>query len=127
MNDEPTNDYPDCGLLGAWVAVVESESVSHAARRLGLSQAAVSMRVKMLEGKLGTDLLDRGTRPAKGTLARQRPHETNTPPPARARPRPAPPPRPPPPPPQTPPRPGGGGRGRGRNRPRPPPPPRGGP
>src|SRR6218665_871850 len=78
MNDEPTNDYPDCGLLGAWVAVVESESVSHAARRLGLSQAAVSMRVKMLEGKLGTDLLDRGTRPAKVTLAGQRLYETRT-------------------------------------------------
>src|SRR6218665_2985681 len=54
MNDEPTNDYPDWGLLGAWVAVVESESVSHAARRLGLSQAARSMRGKMLEGKPGT-------------------------------------------------------------------------
>ncbi|ABM60381.1 LysR family transcriptional regulator [Verminephrobacter eiseniae] len=78
MNDEPTNDYPDWGLLGAWVAVVESESVSHAARRLGLSQAAVSMRVKMLEGKLGTDLLDRGTRPAKVTLAGQRLYETST-------------------------------------------------
>src|SRR6218665_29859 len=78
MNDEPTNDYPDWGLLGAWVAVVESESVSHAARRLGPSQAAVSMRVKMLEGKLGTDLLDRGTRPAKVTLAGQRLYETST-------------------------------------------------
>src|SRR6218665_31058 len=78
MNDDPTNDYPDWGLLGAWVAVVESESVSHAARRLGLSQAAGSMRVKMLEGKLGTDLLDRGTRPAKVTLAGQRLYETST-------------------------------------------------
>jgi len=78
MNDEPTSDYPDWGLLGAWVAVVESESVSHAARRLGLSQAAVSMRIKMLEGKLGTDLLDRGTRPAKVTLAGQRLYETST-------------------------------------------------
>src|SRR6218665_501742 len=72
MNDEPTNDYPDWGLLGAWVAVVESESVSHAARRLGLSQAAVSMRVKMLEGKLGPDLLDRGTPPATVTPPRPR-------------------------------------------------------
>src|SRR6218665_3489348 len=71
MNDEPTNDYPDWGLLGSWGAVVESESVSHAARRLGLSQAAVSMRVKMLEGKLGTELLDRGPRPGK-VRARQR-------------------------------------------------------
>src|SRR6218665_4194140 len=78
MDDEPSNDYPDWGLLGAWVAVVESESVSHAARRLGLSQGAVSMRVKMLEGKLGTDLLDRGTRPAKVTLAGRRLYETST-------------------------------------------------
>ncbi|MBO9643600.1 MAG: LysR family transcriptional regulator [Pseudacidovorax sp.] len=78
MTDDPTHDYPDWGLLGAWVAVVESESVSHAARRLGLSQAAVSMRIKMLEGKLGTDLLDRGTRPAKVTLAGRRLYETST-------------------------------------------------
>src|SRR6218665_3380758 len=78
MNDEPTNDYPDWGLLGAWVAVVESESVSHAARRLGLSQAGPLVRVQMLEGKPGPDLLDRGPRPAKVTLAGQRLYETST-------------------------------------------------
>lgn len=78
MNYEPTNEYPDWGLLSAWVAVVESESVSHAAQRLGLSQAAVSMRIKLLESKLNVELLDRGTRPAKATLAGQRLYESTT-------------------------------------------------
>lgn len=78
MNDEPSNQYPDWGLLSAWVAVVESESVSHAAQRLGLSQAAVSMRIKLLETRLNTELLDRGTRPAKVTTAGQRLYETTT-------------------------------------------------
>lgn len=78
MAEESSNQYPDWGLLSAWVAVVESESVSHAATLLGLSQAAVSMRIKMLENKLSTELLDRGTRPAKVTLAGQRLYETST-------------------------------------------------
>ncbi|MEK8025976.1 MAG: hypothetical protein RLY78_1285 [Pseudomonadota bacterium] len=78
MSDEATSQYPDWSLLSAWVAVVESESVSQAAHRLGLSQAAVSMRVKLLETKLDTVLLDRGTRPAKVTLAGQRLYETTT-------------------------------------------------
>src|SRR6218665_1676295 len=113
MNDEPTNDYPDWGLLGAWVAVVESESVSHAARRLGPSQAAGSMRAKMLEGKLGTDPLDRGTPPAKGTPAR-------APPPPPGRRRRAGPARRPPPPPTTPRGPARGARETPRARSRPP-------
>lgn len=75
MSDESLDQYPDWGLLQAWVAVVESESVSEAAKRLSLSQAAVSMRVKLLETKLNTTLLDRGTRPAKPTLAGQRLYE----------------------------------------------------
>ncbi|WP_367847228.1 LysR family transcriptional regulator [Rhodoferax sp. WC2427] len=79
MNDEPSNQYPEWGLLSAWVAVVESESVSLAARRLGLSQAAVSMRIKLLETKLNTELLDRSTRPAKVTLAGRRLYESTTP------------------------------------------------
>lgn len=78
MNYEPSNEYPDWGLLSAWVAVVESESVSHAAQRLGLSQAAVSMRIKLLESKLNIELLDRGTRPAKVTLAGQRLYDSTT-------------------------------------------------
>lgn len=78
MNYEPTNEYPDWGLLSAWVAVVESKSVSHAAGRLGLSQAAVSMRIKLLETKLNIELLDRGTRPAQITLAGQRLYDSTT-------------------------------------------------
>lgn len=78
MNEKTLDPYPDWGLLHAWVAVVESESVSEAARRLGLSQAAVSMRIKLLETKLHTVLLDRGTRPAKPTLAGRRLYEASS-------------------------------------------------
>src|SRR6218665_1667922 len=100
MNDEPTNDYPDWGLLGAWVAVVESESVSHAARRLGPSPAALAMPLQKPQG------------------------QPRTPPPPRRGAAPAPARRPAPPP--TSPPCWGGGRGEPQKAP-PPPPPRGGP
>lgn len=41
-----TENYPEWSLLLTWVAVVEAASVSGAARLLGLSQAAVSQRIK---------------------------------------------------------------------------------
>src|SRR6218665_61748 len=82
MNDEPTNDYPDWGLLGAWVAVVESESVSHAARRLGLSPAAVSMPAKVLDGDPPTHPPHRPPSgpppPPHRTTARPRAHGART-------------------------------------------------
>lgn len=60
---------PDWELLASWVAVVETGSVSEAARVLHISQAAVSQRVKQLETILATPLLDRTTRPAQLTPA----------------------------------------------------------
>ena len=72
MNRLPYRDadpYPDWSLLLAWVAVVQAASVSGAARLLGLSQAAVSQRIKQLEAALSTELLDRSTRPARPTPA----------------------------------------------------------
>jgi len=64
--------YPDWSLLTTWVAVVDSKSVSAAATLLGISQAAVSQRIKLLEAGLETSLLDRSTRPAKPTTAGER-------------------------------------------------------
>src|SRR4029434_2373518 len=63
---------PDWELLASWVAVIESGSVSDAARLLHISQAAVSQRVKQLETIFATPLLDRSTRPAQPTAAGQR-------------------------------------------------------
>jgi DNA-binding transcriptional LysR family regulator len=60
---------PDWELLASWVAVVAAGSVSEAAHVLGISQAAVSQRVRKLESILGTPLLDRTTRPAQPTFA----------------------------------------------------------
>lgn len=64
--------YPDWSLLTTWVAVVDAKSVSAAATLLGISQAAVSQRIKQLEASLETTLLDRSTRPAKPTTAGER-------------------------------------------------------
>jgi DNA-binding transcriptional LysR family regulator len=72
MNHSDEQSLPDWGLLASWVAVVESGSVSDAGRRLHISQAAVSQRIKQLEGIFSTTLLDRSTRPAQPTAAGQR-------------------------------------------------------
>ncbi|MBA2965033.1 MULTISPECIES: LysR family transcriptional regulator [Ramlibacter] len=63
---------PDWELLASWVAVMETGSVSDAARLLRISQAAVSQRIKQLETIFSTPLLDRSTRPAQPTAAGQR-------------------------------------------------------
>lgn len=67
-----SQNYPEWDLLATWIAVVDSGSVSSAAKLLGVSQAAVSQRLKMLEENLGCELLDRATRPALPTLAGER-------------------------------------------------------
>ena len=68
----PTRPYPDWDLLASWVSVVQTGSVSEAARMLGISQAAVSQRIKLLETTVQASLLDRTTRPAQPTAAGQR-------------------------------------------------------
>ena len=72
MNLSDAHSRPDWELLASWVAVVESGSVSEAARLLQISQAAVSQRVKQLETVFATPMLDRTTRPAQPTAAGQR-------------------------------------------------------
>lgn len=49
----------DIGLLRAFLAVVESGSMTIAARTLSLTQGAVSQQIKRLESLLGSDLFSR--------------------------------------------------------------------
>lgn len=72
MNGEGIDRYPDWELLASWVAVVESGSISEAAKRLKISQAGVSQRIKTIETLLDAELLDRSTRPARPTSAGHR-------------------------------------------------------
>ena len=51
--------------INAFVAVVNAQSVSQAARDLQLTQPAITRRVQNLEEELGTTLLDRNTKPPK--------------------------------------------------------------
>ena len=52
----------DTRQLAAFCAVVERQSFSHAAERLGVTQPAVSLQVRALEKRLGQQLLDRSGR-----------------------------------------------------------------
>jgi DNA-binding transcriptional LysR family regulator len=52
----------DTRQLAAFCAVVERESFSQAAKRLGVTQPAVSLQVRALEKRLGQQLLDRSGR-----------------------------------------------------------------
>ena len=69
---QPSASPPAWDQLASWIAVVETASVSAAARRLGLSQAGVSQHVRQLEVRLACELLDRSTRPAHPTASGRR-------------------------------------------------------
>src|SRR5437868_12010294 len=62
----------DTRQLAAFCAVVERESFSQAAARLGVTQPAVSLQVRALEKRIGTQLLDRSGRRVEPTEAGQR-------------------------------------------------------
>ncbi len=53
----------DYKLLAALAAVVEQAGFERAAQLLGLSQSAISQRIKLLEARLGQPVLVRGLRP----------------------------------------------------------------
>lgn len=53
--------------MQAFVAVVESGSLAHAAVRLNITQPAITRRVQRLEEALGAALLDRDVKPARPT------------------------------------------------------------
>jgi len=59
----------DTKQLAAFCAVVERRSFSQAAERLGVTQPAVSLQVRSLEKRLGTQLLDRSGRRVEPTEA----------------------------------------------------------
>jgi DNA-binding transcriptional LysR family regulator len=59
----------DTRQLQAFCAVVERRSFSQAAERLGVTQPAVSLQVRSLEKRLGTQLLDRSGRRIEPTEA----------------------------------------------------------
>ena len=62
----------DVGLLRAFVAVVETGSVTRAAHLLNLTQAAVSQQLKRLEELFGVELFDRANRTLRTTAAGER-------------------------------------------------------
>jgi DNA-binding transcriptional LysR family regulator len=59
----------DTRQLAAFCAVIERRSFSQAADRLGVTQPAVSLQVRALEKRLGTQLLDRSGRRVEPTEA----------------------------------------------------------
>src|SRR5579871_488783 len=59
----------DTRQLVAFCAVVEKRSFSQAAERLGVTQPAVSLQIRALEKRLGTQLLDRSGRRVEPTEA----------------------------------------------------------
>jgi DNA-binding transcriptional LysR family regulator len=62
----------DTRQLAAFCEVVDRESFSQAAERLGVTQPAVSLQVRSLEKRLGTKLLDRSGRRVEPTEAGRR-------------------------------------------------------
>ena len=58
-------------LLKLFRSVALHQSISKAAVRYGVTQSAVSQRIRQLEQKLGVQLLDRSVRPLKLTAAGQ--------------------------------------------------------
>lgn len=60
---------PDLRALEAFVTVCEAGSMALAARRLGVSQSAISQSIKQLEQGCGVALFDRDVRPAQPTRA----------------------------------------------------------
>lgn len=61
--------------LEAFVAVVETGSIVAASARLNLTQPGVTRRIQNLEGRLGTALLDRQSKPLKPTSAGREAYE----------------------------------------------------
>ncbi|WP_020180634.1 LysR family transcriptional regulator [Methylopila sp. M107] len=73
----PKDEFPfSFAELNTFLATCDEGSMSAAARRLGVSQPAVSIALNELEGRLGTKLVDRSVRPLAltpaGSLLRQR-------------------------------------------------------
>lgn len=64
-----TSRLLDTHLLQTFTTIAESGSLTEAARRLGVSQSAVSQALKQLENDVGVELVARRTRPLQMTRA----------------------------------------------------------
>ncbi|NVZ78908.1 LysR family transcriptional regulator, partial [Pseudomonas gingeri] len=62
----------DYKLLSALAAVVEQAGFERAAQVLGLSQSAISQRIKLLEARVGQPVLVRATPPSPPQIGRRR-------------------------------------------------------
>ena len=69
---EPTPNIPEIGDVRAFCAAVDLGSISRGARRLYISQPALSKRIRNLERMAGTDLLVRTPAGVRSTAAGQR-------------------------------------------------------
>ncbi|WP_414441253.1 LysR family transcriptional regulator [Burkholderia sp. 22PA0106] len=72
MAEPSPQRYPEWEPLLTWVTLIQTGSFADTSRKLGISQAAVSQRIKLLEEIMGTLLLDRTSRPARPTPAGDR-------------------------------------------------------
>ncbi len=61
----------DYKLLSALAAVIEQAGFERAAQVLGLSQSAVSQRIKLLEARIGLPVLVRATPPSPTDIGRR--------------------------------------------------------
>ncbi len=61
MPPRPTVRRPELGELEALIVALRAGSIGEAARRLGVSQPALSKRLRQLEGVCGTRLLERSS------------------------------------------------------------------
>jgi DNA-binding transcriptional LysR family regulator len=64
---QSTRDF-DLADLDAFIAVCETGSMTEAARRLGLTESAVSHLIRRMEKRMGVMLFDRAFRPLKPTV-----------------------------------------------------------
>ncbi len=55
-------------MIEVFVAVVQRDGMTHAARHLGMTQSAVSQAITAIENGLGAQLIDRSVRPMQLTL-----------------------------------------------------------
>jgi DNA-binding transcriptional LysR family regulator len=55
-------------MMEVFVAVIQEDGMTNAARRLGMTQSAVSQAITTIETGLGAQLIDRSVRPAHLTL-----------------------------------------------------------
>jgi DNA-binding transcriptional LysR family regulator len=55
-------------MIEVFVAVIQEDGMTNAARRLGMTQSAVSQAITTIESGLGAQLIDRSVRPAHLTL-----------------------------------------------------------